>query len=157
VSHDNSVQLPEGWSLWSGDKRGYMTIANADGHPIAGLRGRIPYHRYLLFEHLGRPEWTQCFWCGFSLPWRVGLPKPTWHVINVDHIDGNPKNNELSNLVPSCAWCNCNRSWAQPFESFWKNWRKWLAQVPPIYRPNLIDIATDFGIEPAVQPRWEAA
>jgi hypothetical protein len=39
-----------------------------------------------------------------------------------------------------------NRSWAEQYPEFWENWRKWLKCVPPSMRPNLPEIATDFGI-----------
>ena len=145
-----SNELPEGWTLYKNGK--YLVIEKAHGHPIAGRRGRIPYHRFVLFEHLKRPKTSECFWCGVTLPWRVEMPHSVYHMVNVDHVDGDPSNKDPSNLVPSCAWCNTNRVWAQEHDEFWGNWRHWLREVPPVYRPNLIDIAKDFGIEAGISP-----
>jgi hypothetical protein len=147
----NIQELPEGWALYKNGK--YLVIEKAHGHPIAGRLGRIPYHRFVLFEHLRRPKTSDCFWCGITLPWRVEMAHSVYHVVNVDHVDGDTNNNELGNLVASCAWCNTNRSWAEAHDEFWGNWRHWLREVPPVYRPNLIDIAKDCGIDAGIAPR----
>jgi hypothetical protein len=39
-----------------------------------------------------------------------------------------------------------NRKWAESYPDFWQKWRKWLKDVPPAYRPDLREIAMDFGI-----------
>lgn len=140
----DGIELPEGAHIWKQGK--YMIIHGAFGHPIAGARGRIPYHRFILFESLGRPQSSACKWCGYVLPWKSTVSGYQWSVVNADHLDADTSNNDPTNLAPSCCWCNANRSWAEKHADFWLNWRHWLADVPPVYRPNLISIAKDFGI-----------
>jgi len=124
----------------------YLRLVDMHDHPIAGRSGKIPYHRYVLYEKLERPQTSDCHWCGFPLLWKTNLPSPYIHIVNADHVDGDPSNNDPENLVASCCWCNMNRSWAEQYPEFWENWRKWLKCVPPSMRPNLAEIATDFGI-----------
>lgn len=127
----------------------YFLICGLMGHPIATLKGKVPFHRLVLWEKLGQPQSTPCHWCSFPLPWTSHLPTPQSHVVNADHVDGNTMNNTPDNLVASCGWCNANRNWAEEYPEFWKNWRRWLKDVPPSMRPSLAIIAKDFGIVPA--------
>ena len=144
------VPLPDGATV---SKKGdYLVVNNANGHPIAGLRGAIPYHRFVLYESLGRPEFTKCSWCGYVLPWKTTISSAVCHVVNADHLDGDKTNNAPQNLVPSCSWCNKNRNWAEPHKIFWNKWREWMRDVPPFARPDLIEIARDFGID--VRDYW---
>jgi len=146
------VGLPEGATIQRNGP--YLIIHEAFGHPIAGTRGRIPYHRFVLFESLGRPVVTRCHWCGYFLPWRSTLANALHHVVCADHLDGDKSNNSPENLVPSCSWCNMNRNWAEAHEEFWDQWRRWMADVPPEARPNLPSIARDFGI--SADGYWDA-
>ena len=139
------VPLPEGAGIQR--KGRYLSITNAHGHFLAGLVGRIPYHRYVLHEKLGRPTSSECHWCGFPQPWKSRLTGYSQHSINADHVDGDTTNNRPSNLVPSCGWCNMNRSWAQKYELFWGQWRRWMKDVPPALRPQLIAIGKELGLE----------
>jgi hypothetical protein len=138
------VPLPCGATIGKNGK--YLVVNNANGHPIAGLRGRIPYHRFVLYETLGRPTATPCHWCGYVLPWTSTIANAVCHIIVADHLDGDETNNEPSNLVPSCNWCNMNRNWAELHEEFWGQWRRWMRDVPPAVRPNLPQIAKEHGI-----------
>ena len=124
----------------------YLIIEVLHNHPIAGTRGRVPLHRFVCFEAIGRPTHSACRWCGFVMPWKTNVGGYQWAVVCVDHLDGDPENNLADNLAPSCAWCNANRNWAEKHAIFWANWRRWLADVPPVFRPNLPKIAADFGI-----------
>ena len=119
-------------------------------HPLManGKRRHVPLHRYVLFEHAKRPTHAACHWCGYVLPWMSSLVPVVQHVVNVDHLDADTENNEALNLVPSCYWCNTNRSWAENHPEFWRLWRKWMKDVYPASRPNLIEIAADHGIYP---------
>lgn len=138
------IEIPEGSRI---EKNGrYLRIANAHGHPLAGLRGSIPFHRFVLYVKLGEPTFTQCHWCGFPLPWNSSISNAVEHVVCADHLDNDGSNNEPENLVPSCSWCNKNRNWAEPHPDFWAKWRRWMADVHPSHRPNLPAIAEDFGI-----------
>lgn len=126
----------------------YMRIVNAHGHTLATSLGRIPYHRFVLYEALGQPVASKCHWCGYVLPWKTGLIGAYTHVVNADHLNADKSNNEPGNLVPACYWCNANRGWAGEHVKFWADWRRWLADVPPWARPNLWQIALEFGIDP---------
>ena len=76
------------------------------GHPLAGKSGSLQEHRYLLFERIG-PGSHACYHCGVSVEWRrVTRSESRPGVLYVDHLDGNRRNNDLANLVPSCARCN---------------------------------------------------
>lgn len=128
----------------------YYKIVNMD-HCLQSFKGILPLHRYILFEYLGRPSHSLCHWCGYSLPWKSSLTNTGPSVVHVDHFDENTENNNPENLKPSCYWCNINRKWAREYPEFWSNWRKWMRDVPPAYRPNLISIAEDYGIYPNIE------
>jgi hypothetical protein len=124
----------------------YLRLSNMQGHPIASIKGFVPYHRFVLYEHLGRPHCSPCYHCGFNLLWSTSLADSSHHNVNVDHLDCNTMNNHPNNLKPSCFWCNSNRSWAEKYPEFWSNWRRWLRDVPPAFRPDPRKLAVDFGI-----------
>jgi hypothetical protein len=125
----------------------YLRVIDMHDHPLACTRGRIPYHRLVLFEKLCANQYAPCHWCHYPLTWKTNLNPAFVHVINADHLDGDTTNNDPDNLVPSCWWCNANRSWAESHLVFWNNWKKWMKHIPPAMRPNLIEIAKDCGIE----------
>lgn len=75
-------------------------------HPLADAHGSIKEHRFILYEAVEGAN-QSCHWCGKNLIWRVG--RTGGDTLIVDHIDYNPKNNDLSNLVPSCQGCNIHR------------------------------------------------
>jgi hypothetical protein len=78
------------------------------GHPLADERGAVSTHRAVLYEKLG-PGSHPCHWCGAPLTWQpVGLARRRGS-IRTDHLDGNPRNNDPANLVPSCNGCNVKR------------------------------------------------
>lgn len=124
----------------------YLRIIGAKGHPIASQSGTIPYNRFVLFQKLNQPSHSACHWCDHVLPWKSSEPNASRHVICANTIDHNPENSNPDNLVPSCFWCASNRSWAEDHPMFWENWRRWLKNVPPHFRPNLIFIAEECGI-----------
>ncbi len=126
---------------------GYYRIMGLD-HPLKSPKSGIALHRYILFEHLGRPEHSPCHWCGYVVPWNATLHYTTPTGIYVSHKDGNTENNNPENLITSCTWCSSNRNWAEQYPEFWSNWRRWMKDVPPVFRPNLILIAEDHGIFP---------
>lgn len=80
---------------WYKDGHGYVHSRNKS-HPLAKKSGYVAEHRMVLFNAIGEGE-HPCYWCGI----KVG-----WEVMHVDHVDEDKTNNELGNLVPSCASCN---------------------------------------------------
>jgi hypothetical protein len=123
-----------------------VRITNLHDHPLSTAKGTVGYHRYACFESLGRPSFSPCHWCGYVLPWKSGIISPLGAVVNVDHLNDDKHDNRPENLVPACAWCNANRSWAEDYPEFWEMWRRWLRDTPPPFRPSLPNIAKDFGI-----------
>lgn len=51
---------------------------------------------------------SPCPWCGEIMirAQYQGDQPDKWGSWDVDHIDGNPKNNEINNLQPMHPWCN---------------------------------------------------
>lgn len=82
------------------DERGYQFL-HVPTHPLLS-KGQIyvAEHRVVLFAAIG-PGPMQCAICGCGL---------TWKTCHVDHIDENPRNNDLSNLRPTCRRCNTWRN-----------------------------------------------
>ena len=80
------------------------------GHPLASKNGRLFFHRYLLFEKLGAGV-HPCYWCGDPVEWKVrdGRGVGVGDLV-VDHLDGDPQNNDPSNLVAACNQCNTIRA-----------------------------------------------
>ena len=77
---------------------GYVLQA-APGHPVALGSHRVYQHRVAYYDAHGEGPFI-CHWCGVLV---------TWKDMHVDHVDSNPQNNNLSNLVSSCARCNQER------------------------------------------------
>lgn len=76
------------------------------GHPLAMKNGRVAEHRMVLFDTTGGAR-MPCFWCGRPLDWFASRFDPGAMV--VDHRDHNRRNNDPTNLLPSCTSCNCGR------------------------------------------------
>jgi len=79
----------------------------APGHPLANKNGTVLEHRMLLFAKIGAGP-HPCHWCGKPVRWTEGAHTARWALI-VDHVDNDGRNNQPSNLVPSCHRCNVNR------------------------------------------------
>jgi hypothetical protein len=95
--------------------KGYVESHEPD-HPLAEKSGRLLEHRRVLYDHFG-PADQPCYWCGWVLPWR----HPSGHkwCINVDHLNEDRQDNRVTNLVPSCWYCNANRSWSRIAPLVW--------------------------------------
>lgn len=85
---------------------GYITMTDRD-HPLASKGGYLYTHRKLLFDRIGWGKHT-CHWCGCVVEWMPG-EKTKKGAIVVDHLNGNKKDNNDYNLVPSCHQCNATR------------------------------------------------
>jgi len=91
--------LPMDAQLVTLNPKRYRQIT-ARNHPLAWKNGRVSVHRKVLFDAVGGSR-MPCHWCGTPLYWGDNLV--------VDHIDHDRHNNQSTNLVPSCASCNCGR------------------------------------------------
>lgn len=81
-------------------------VAWAPDHPLRGKRGEVLEHRAVLYDAIG-PGTHPCHWCKRLVTWRVRTGEPPLiDDLVVDHLDGDPTNNALENLVPSCQPCN---------------------------------------------------
>jgi hypothetical protein len=76
----------------------------APGHPLAPRSPYVPEHRLLMWNQLG-PGSHPCHYCGRSLAWRPG-EGVGGDALVIDHLDRDPSNNKLGNLVASCTSCN---------------------------------------------------
>lgn len=76
---------------------GYLEEMN-QLHPMA-VRGKIYVHRRVFYDNNG-PGPYRCHWCSKWVKWKK---------LKVDHRDGVVKNNDPSNLLPSCHTCNVFR------------------------------------------------
>jgi hypothetical protein len=80
-------------------------------HPLTrGNAGpRVFAYRIALYDAIG-PGPRPCNWCGDEVNWTSGEGRGSRiGTLIVDHLDGNWKNNDLSNLVASCQPCNVLR------------------------------------------------
>ena len=87
-------------------KSGDYVLLFRPGHVLATGVGCVGEHRLRLYEQIGEGE-HECHWCGVAVRWGYRTHKGS---LVVDHLDGNPSNNAIGNLVPSCHSCNVTRS-----------------------------------------------
>ena len=138
------IEIPEGGKLApQGD---YLVLHNVPEHPLAGSTGVVAYHRFVCYEAMHRPSYTHCHLCGYLVPWKSSLYHSGLHVINVDHIDRNTRNNAPANLRPLCYWCNQNRYIADRYPDQWLAWLRIFKDVPPPYRPGMTHICACLGL-----------
>lgn len=94
---------------WAHRPRGSSyTKLYSPGHPLADERGAIGEHRAVLFAKLG-PGRHPCHWCGTIVEWRPVGAALEQGSLRADHLDGDRRNNDPANLVPSCNGCNVRR------------------------------------------------
>jgi DNA-directed RNA polymerase subunit RPC12/RpoP len=95
--------------IWANRPRGESyTKLYLPGHPLANDRDAVGEHRAALYAKLGLGS-HPCHWCGAVLEWRSAGDAQRRGSIKVDHLDGDPRNNNPANLVPSCNGCNVRR------------------------------------------------
>lgn len=75
--------------------QGYL-LDYAPGHALRRSSVRMYQHRVVFFDQHGTGPFN-CHWCGCVV---------TWEDMHVDHVDDDKQNDDLSNLVASCAICN---------------------------------------------------
>jgi hypothetical protein len=86
--------------------QGYQWIYEP-AHPLRHKNGGyVAEHRAVLYAAIG-PDPMACELCGIGL---------TWKTCKVDHIDTDVRNNERSNLRPTCNSCNTRRAIRAPVE-----------------------------------------
>jgi hypothetical protein len=80
--------------------QGYV-LEYAPGHWIAERtkQSRVYQHRRVFFDAHGEGPFL-CHWCSVQV---------TWDDMHVDHVNAVRNDNDLSNLVASCAGCNHRR------------------------------------------------
>lgn len=83
--------------------RGYVVLAT-DDHPLS-VNGRLMEHRKVLYDVIGNGP-HPCHWCANPVNWARGA---NMKALVPDHLDANKSNNNISNLVASCAMCNSRR------------------------------------------------
>jgi hypothetical protein len=129
------------------DKSLYKRKRNPS-HPLAVTGGCVYVHRQTLWDYLHphHPDpyetYDRCYWCNWPQYWRTiqtthGQSSMT--SINVDHVDGDPTNNSITNLVPSCFWCNTNRTKLK--QQLFQTIANLYSQTPPKKRPALFSVA----------------
>ena len=87
----------------------HRRIRVAHGHPLAGKTGRVSEARYVLFNAIG---WGPhpCHWCGKLVDWTVGRRGNIPDALVADHVNSDPLNDALENLVAACGICNAKRA-----------------------------------------------
>lgn len=76
------------------------------GHPLAPKSGQIGLHRVNLYDKIG-PGPHPCHECGVEVNW--SSRRTAKGALVTDHLDGDPTNNDPSNLAPACHPCNTRR------------------------------------------------
>jgi hypothetical protein len=132
-------------------QKGYVILREVyDTWISRGKMGQIGLHRLIVHRLHGQPDRTKCEICGYSLPWTYWKNEfsdvPGAVVINVDHIDENPYNNEPENLRPLCRWCNWNRVYAEVDHDIFYGMMYAAKNTHPALRNNIPKMLRDRGL-----------
>jgi hypothetical protein len=76
----------------------------APEHVLARKSGLVAEHQLVLFDAIGLGP-HRCHWCDEWTNWGW----PMRHKLTVDHVNWDPTNNAIENLVPACHPCNSKR------------------------------------------------
>lgn len=87
----------------------HRRILRAPEHPLAGSTGLVSAARAALYDKLG-PGWHACHWCGRKVRWLIGVRGNPRTALVADHVDSDPLNDAIANLVPACGTCNATRT-----------------------------------------------
>lgn len=102
-----SIRCNADWRQANSGASSYSSVFDPQ-HPLARKTdGRVFVHRKVLYDAIG-PGQHPCHWCGTTVEWRLRNVTSAGGLV-VDHIDRDRRNNDLSNLVPSCHGCNARR------------------------------------------------
>lgn len=105
-----------------------MADATPNPEPDSYLRirrrlGREYVHRVVLLAKIGPGE-HPCHWCSGMVSWDKPWPDDP-DSLCVDHLDGNKRNNDPANLVPSHGACNTRRAAVATAERERRERQKW--------------------------------
>lgn len=97
----------------------YVRVA-ARGHALADSNGKSYAHRVGLYDLIGEGPHI-CHWCKWDgLEWHVDRDDPNYLV--PDHLNGDGRDNDPTNLVPAHSWCNNNRAVIERLGLAWNLW-----------------------------------
>jgi hypothetical protein len=98
LRHGTTASLQERLAERIQQSGGYV-LRKAPGHPRSLGLARAYEHRIVFYDAHGEGPF-KCNWCGAEV---------TWRTMHVDHLDDVKTNNDVLNLVASCAVCNQKR------------------------------------------------
>lgn len=83
-------------------------LVRAKDHPVSPKSGMVALARIVLYDAIGEGP-HPCHWCGNDVEWMPGRGLAPGALV-VDHLDHDPTNDALENLVPACSVCNAGRT-----------------------------------------------
>lgn len=88
---------------------GCRRVSYEPNHPLTGKNGYVLKSRAVLFNQIGWGPHA-CHWCGRRVDWKVGTRGSPAGSLVADHVDNDPANDAITNLVVACGPCNVHRS-----------------------------------------------
>lgn len=82
-------------------------MTRAPDHPVAPASGTVAVCRIVLYDSIG-PGAHPCHWCGCEVRWMAGGGLARGALL-VDHLNFDPADDRIENLVPACQPCNAHR------------------------------------------------
>jgi hypothetical protein len=96
---------------------GYVYLYAPD-HPLAKRTTSryVGEHRVVFYDVNGEGPF-RCHWCSIPV---------TWSDMHVDHLNDDPKDNEIGNLVASCPRCNQRRGLSKSIATVSERQGRWI-------------------------------